>query len=99
MTVAEAPRVATTEHNGRLMLGSCTECCQEHASQERTKRNPDLFTDNYDYSMKTTTCAKAMQCYVEQADHVYLDVADVALDADVPIHRVMDWGKMERRTV
>ena len=35
-----------------------------------------------------------MQCYAEQADHVYLDVADVALEADVlPIHRVMDWGK------
>lgn len=40
-----------------------------------------------------------MQCYAEQADHVYLDVADVALEADVlAIHRVMDWGTVENGT-
>ena len=43
------------------MSGSCTECCQEHASQEKNK-SPDLFSENYDYSMKTTTCAQPKLC-------------------------------------
>ena len=59
----------------------------------------NLFMDNCDKSLNENyylPSAKAMQFYVEQADHVYLDVTDVA---DVlPIHRVMDWGMVENGT-